>query len=602
MATWNRLRHLITWTGLILFVVGGKLWLIDTTGSSVPRWDQVDGEGEYVLRPWSDGEFKLIDAWKPHNEHRIVYTKLSTLGIVMLNGQWDAFVQMLVNAVLHAMLLPFLLSWIRPRVTGIQFALLALVGTALWVLPIAWENTLQGFQSQFYYLIWLSLLQIRGVFGSNRFDARWIGGQLCGLLVLGAMGSGLLSSLAVGTVVGVEMLRSRSASRWQITTLALSVLWTVLGWLSRTPFPGHDPLRVKSVGEFLDGMAQITTWPLQGWLPWALIFAAPMVIVMIRLIRQRERAAFEREYLGIAAWVTLIVVATVVYRYHGAILSSRYLDQFSFGLILQGVALAWLPLAKKWRTSLMVVWTMAVGFALVQITERLERSTLPTYKARVDQQETHVRHYLATQDPSYLRDKGMHDLPHPSGELLFQRWQHRGIQLMMPAAVREPVPIPAASNDVLNGLPPPTYPVIAASPAGTQTEPWTWRSPPMPDNTLPVLRFRFTGALGDPDAALSMRIVSAEGDVTVRPDGPARGRWRTINVFRPAGEWWIELTDADTLESFALTAPVEMGWLSWATEKLLKFHVWILSAGLTLVGGGLLGAVPVLRRRQNESS
>ena len=55
MTRLNHIRRWVIWTGLVLLVIGAKLWLIDTTGSSVPRWDQLDGEGEYVLRPWACG-------------------------------------------------------------------------------------------------------------------------------------------------------------------------------------------------------------------------------------------------------------------------------------------------------------------------------------------------------------------------------------------------------------------------------------------------------------------------------------------------------------------------------------------------------------------
>jgi hypothetical protein len=62
------------------------------------------------------------------------------------------------------------------------------------------------------------------------------------------------------------------------------------------------------------------------------------------------------------------------------------------------------------------------------------------------------------------------------------------------------------------------------------------------------------------------------------------------------GEWWIELEDSDSLERVALTAPVELGRLSWAAEKLIKYHLWWLSAGLgCVVLGSLL--MPTSTRR-----
>jgi hypothetical protein len=37
---------------------------------------------------------------------------------------------------------------------------------------------------------------------------------------------------------------------------------------------------------------------------------------------------------------------------------------------------------------------------------------------------------------------------------------------------------------------------------------------------------------------------------------------------------------------------VELGWLSWSTEKMIKYHLWFICGGLALLLGGLLAAVP----------
>ena len=592
MTRLNHIRRWVIWTGLVLLVIGAKLWLIDTAGSSVPRWDQLDGEGEYVLRPWAEGTLKPLDLWRPHNEHRIVFTKLQALGLTVLNGQWDAYVQMFTNAVLHALLLPVLLSWIRKRITGYSFVVIAIVASTAWLLPLTWENTLQGFQSQFYVLIWLSFLQMRGVLGSDRFGWRWWGGQLCGLLALGAMGSGMLSSMAVLAILILEAVRTRRVNRFSVVTATVSFVWVVLGWLSRTPFPGHDPLRARNVGEVLDGMAQIFSWPMQAWWPVSLVVGTPLVVLAAVWFWKSERDAFERTALGLAVWFTLIAGATVWLRYHGAILSSRYLDQFVIGLILQGIALALLPMRAPARWALLSAWLVGIGLSFAHDLRHVTGSTLPEYRQRIVMQEANTRELLATQDPSFLQGKGMFDLPHPSAEWLWHCWQHASIQNLLPAAVRPPVSMPALSADEIASFPPPPYPVVAASPKGPQHEPWIWRSERQSADSLPILRFRISGDLGDPQAALSMRIVSDAWSVDVEPDGPAPNRWKTINVIRPPGEWWIELSDRDSIASVALTAPVELGWLSWGTEKAIKYHLWFMSIGLALMVGGLLAIVP----------
>jgi hypothetical protein len=65
-----------------------------------------------------------------------------------------------------------------------------------------------------------------------------------------------------------------------------------------------------------------------------------------------------------------------------------------------------------------------------------------------------------------------------------------------------------------------------------------------------------------------------------------------VNVFRPAGEWWLEATAPDPGAWFAFTEPVEVGRWTWAAEKLLKYHFVILAAGVVLI----LASIPATRR------
>ena len=591
MANWHLIRRVIPWLGLVLLIVGAKLWLIDSVGSSLPVWDQIDGEGENAIRPYLENRLTLDDLWHPHNEHRIVFTKLYAIALTALNGQWDSYVETVGNAILHALFVPFLLLWVRRRVTGIPFATLATVVTVLWILPLDWENTLQGFQSQFYFLIWLSFLHLRGVLEADHFGWKWTLGQICGLLVLGTMGSGLLSSLAIIAVVGGTCLQTRKISPFQLVTLGLSALWATLGWLSRTHVPGHDYLIADSVGTALSGAAAILTWPMDSWLPFSIVFAAPLGWALWQQLRSRERPVFDRTFVALTVWFLGIVATIAIFRVGGGALSSRYLDQFIIGLVLQGLALALIP-NTRWRTLLISGWVAALALTSTAKVQETWHDILQPRPANFAQQEANVRAYFATQDPSHLLNKSVNELPHPSGEVLLDRWQHESIQRVMPAAVRAPVAFPIIPTELTQELPPAPYPVIAASPAGNQIEPWTWTSPRQPATTLPLLRFRFNGALGDPESALAMRVVSDLGSIRVVPDGSAQNRWKTINVVRPEGEWWIELTDSDGAEHLALTAPVELGWLSWFCEKLLKYHVWLISFGAALLLGGLLASAP----------
>ncbi|MGY8720200.1 MAG: hypothetical protein ACKVI3_20750, partial [Verrucomicrobiia bacterium] len=185
----------------------------------------------------------------------------------------------------------------------------------------------------------------------------------------------------------------------------------------------------------------------------------------------------------------------------------------------------------------------------------------------------------------------------PSAAVLNDRWGHDVIQQIMPAAVRAPLKIDGDKSPVPTEIPLSLYPVMAASPAGSQTESWMWRSKRYSAETLRFLRFRINGGLGDPESALTMRLVSDSSVVEVIPEGSARNRWKTINVLRPPGEWWIELEDNDNLEHIALTSPVELGVISWAVEKAIKYHLWWMSLSGVLLLGALVTTILPSRLR-----
>ena len=46
-----------------------------------------------------------MDLFAHHNEHRILFTRLSGLALLALGGQWDPLLQMIVNAVVHTLTL-----------------------------------------------------------------------------------------------------------------------------------------------------------------------------------------------------------------------------------------------------------------------------------------------------------------------------------------------------------------------------------------------------------------------------------------------------------------------------------------------------------------
>src|SRR5690606_24752945 len=111
------------------------------------------------VRAVADGQF-LRGLFAPHNEHRIIFTRLLNRTLLALDGQWDPLSQMFAAAIVHATFAAFLAGWITRHQTRIAACLLALLVTAAYGLPHAWQNTLWGFQSQYSLLLLFSFLAL----------------------------------------------------------------------------------------------------------------------------------------------------------------------------------------------------------------------------------------------------------------------------------------------------------------------------------------------------------------------------------------------------------------------------------------------------------
>ena len=90
---------------LFTLVVAAKWATFGRYGSPMPDWDQWDAEGGALFIPWHQGEDLIPHLLKPHNEHRVILTKLQNLALGIANGQWDSRLEAVTNALLHLSLI-----------------------------------------------------------------------------------------------------------------------------------------------------------------------------------------------------------------------------------------------------------------------------------------------------------------------------------------------------------------------------------------------------------------------------------------------------------------------------------------------------------------
>ncbi|MDB6170063.1 MAG: hypothetical protein JWM88_2927, partial [Verrucomicrobia bacterium] len=289
-----------------LVVVGARWVLIERVGSPVPFQDQWYAEGEDLYLAAGRGGVPISHFFQAHNDHRIVPTRVLAYALFKSNDQWDVRVQMLANSLLAAALCFPLLALCRPWVSDVGFLLLAAMIAWFYSLPVLYENALWGFQSQFYFLVLFSLLQIQLTLGRRPYSFGWWCGLIAGVAALGSMGSGLLSSVTVAAITLWRIAREPDLRRELAPTLVGSAILAALGLVFLPPRiggAGFDfQLFLHTIGHALDFPERGVSFA--GGLVWL-----PFAWFVVEKIRSRETSTRERVLLATGAWVLLQVGA-----------------------------------------------------------------------------------------------------------------------------------------------------------------------------------------------------------------------------------------------------------------------------------------------------
>ena len=583
--------HLALVSALFLTIWGAKLIAIDRYGSDLPYWDQWAKEGDLLLTPW----FERHELWKnlvlPHNEHRIAPTLTLNLALAAGGGQWDARVQCVASAALHAALAAGLFLWALRRFSlpwALASGVVLLLATAP---PIAWENVLGGFQSQFYFLTGFTLLALHLLLTAPALSLRWWSGLLCGLLALVSMGSGLLLTAPLAAVAALRLVSKNLVRRDIFLTLVAALLLGGLGLWLRTPTPWHDTLHAKTLAEFLLYFARCLAWPLPQhpglapllWLPWLTLLFLRLRSALPRSPSPPLAHSSSTDFLLAAgAWVLLQVAAVSYSRAGGGgFPASRYGDIAALGLVLSFLSLAQLAalfsIRRRTFSAFGATFLALAAACVVLATRAVLAGPLPDKKKESLASERSVQAFVLTDDFATFAKS---PLPFPLPDWLARILRRPDIRALLPVSVRAPIRAEGFS------VPPPDAPsALFERRTHALVTAGEWRSPPLPPATLAWWKIETLGPAFTSPASPPLTLVCHGVSTPVastRPPPPAH--WHAAYVPGPRDfSNLLARTDSPT-RHLAFTEPVEMSALSYRTWQLTQHGSWVLAAGL----GGLL--------------
>lgn len=598
---------------LLLFILGARWGWIDRFGSDLPNWDQWDAEGVHLLAPWRENQPMLRQFFLPHNEHRVVLTKLLNLALTAVNGCWDQRLECVVNAMLPAVLAAVLFLWSHrfcsPRILPLIWLLLA----AGWALPLAWQNILGGFHSQQFFLLGLSCGTIILLPVAPVWSPRWWLGSACAVLALGSMASGLLAAAVAGALATWRLLRGEARRRDAVPTMGIAAAIVLLGVLTRVEVPYHAGIKAHSLHDFLLTCWHSLHWPIPPagevlggliWVPW-------LWLGWVEFRRARGTGSSHGQILvGLGGWALLHIVLTAYARgAGGSTPASRYVDTLVFGALVNALTLAWLSRtlgspSPRWRTilliSLTVGWLGAGFWGTVYHSQRALSEMIEAAR-EIRAAEVNVARHLATGDDRLLQTG---PIPYPARVAFASYLQRPSLRELLPASVRPSLNLSAertrgfrqattnATDALPSGFPPsPTAAFLTSwNPIRREAKNAEWTSQKQ-WATARWLRFAVAGA--GPQVELEIR----DGLTQVvlgrfEPQQNAADQWTRLHVYAPAHGFVVAAKVAHGRGWLAFSGPVEVTTLSYLGFRAAQFG-WCL-AGIAAALAATLGGLSLL--------
>lgn len=408
---------------IVLLIFGAKLWFIHAFGSPVPYWDQWDGN---VFLLWLDGSLTIEHLFSPHNEHRIVLSRLLSLGLLIFNDmQWDPLLEMVINALISTFTALFLsvILYRHFKCHGITFLLIV-----LWIFPYSWENSLGGFHSCWYLMTLLTLFALWGGLLHPPWTWPWWIGILSGVLAYFNLASGFF------VLVILAMVNLFQPRKTELPTLMISSLFIILILLI-FPISTHPQFRANSHLVFLQSFAQALSWPwlLPSYGLLALLTYLPFFMFVVKFIRSPSSSPQERFVLGLGGWV-LLQVASMAYARSGVV-APRYMDILALGALSNVLALYFLVC----HQSLIRLWSLILSLGVIALTVTMS----PYFEQRHLEGLEHlnnVRHFLLTGSREYLKIKKGKKIPYPDSKRLARLLSEPRLRALFSYHLATPIP------------------------------------------------------------------------------------------------------------------------------------------------------------------
>ena len=467
----KKIFPLLWFAAVFLTIFSAKLRLIGLYGSALPWWDQWAAEGWLLYIPFFDKTLALKDLFAAHCEHRIFVNRVMALLLLALNGQWDARLGMVLNALLAAGI-GAMLSAMGWSVLGKKnIAIICLFNTLVFSLPFSWECSVLGFIGN-YWLIFFAIASVWLLLRKNLPHPAWFLGLAFAALSLVTMGSGFFAAAAVLAILTLRMFfrqlprdgaeatfstdlpspagagyakaggGSASGGKFlclDLVSATLLLAIVAVGLLLKVTVPGHAAFQPANARDLIYSFLRNLAWP-DSSLPWtAIIVWLPYFLLFLYYVFRRTKAAFASEFLlALGLWVALQDAALAFSR--SGVIASRHTVFLSLALPVNFLALLLLLheqpprfyLPRSLLAVFLLAWAFNTGHGLWKITNKANLAEAERYKANIAECEKNVRNFVKTESIAELSNKPLYAIPFPDPNALAMVLRNAHIRSILP--------------------------------------------------------------------------------------------------------------------------------------------------------------------------
>ena len=616
----GRFNLLLAFAAFASILFGVKLLIIHAFGNDTPYWDQWDAEAALLYEPYVRGDLPWQNLFAGHNEHRIFTTRLLGLALLQINGLWSPMLEMVVNAALHILALCVTIGLLSKAVGKTVVPPLLVFGAVLFSVPYALENTLAGFQAQFYFVLLFSVLSIWLLVTHEAFEKGWWGGVAFALIAYFSFATGIFTLAAAAITLLVRwVLIARQRREWLAAVLLL--VFFALGVWATPVIPGHAMLKAANIQQLVHALTHVLAWPggtgavSIAWpsareLFWVLLRNLPWLLLVWRMLRERTVRESPLWFLfALGVWLAGQAVS-VAYGRASDVLSSRYLDLHAvallvnFGALLAGVAAAPTHRKSAWMWGAFG-WTTCILLVLAQLGLTQLPAALNAKKSSSAVQETNVQSYQATHDIAVFRAVPFLQLPYPTADRLAGLLDSPLLQTVLPPNLQTPLKPaslePAQASGLQSG---------GAFPGTPSCDCQSWGSyGSQGDHDVGDLRMNYQ-PLDSPIGVRNYTIkVAGYPSQAGRLELVQEGVARELKLAKDPGEQWVPLhfsvrpapftiraIDNSDSSWLAVSRPLRAGRLDQALAMLLFHWAWFVALGAALVCLLLCASIPGVQR------